>query len=520
MLRNDDDMTRHLLLQEDSDEDDDMGAFVNEAETEPSDLQYYIRDRLAQQGFTKAQARAAFLAVAKPNNQGVSTNNLESFEFTFDECLQWLCIHLDEDQLPEKFDPRGRTLDVLAPTKPTGIKTTLASSSSFSPVPVAQINGDMLDKNMVDFANHEGKIDGQSELEVQTLAAQYGIDPEEAKLILEQASTQQQSPPVDNLMSFEQVLWDTLCRAAASLGGGVSVGNNDQDFAGYDASAQQQMLDDELEAIAAIFPDENECRIEHQDEDRLVVQLRHSALNDNEVFLVKVVVVKSPSAHGRKLPYPWVPPNRVLISRLDGIANSSSPSTRWYHQGAFVHVRLIQFMQSLPRGEPMLFEIFGHIQKLIQDANSGELKSVSLRPFLKCTEASTVDNQLGEQVQIANVNLSTSVAAVESKLPLSAPLQKKALPRRPRDRSFFWSTPPYKTPPAVAFPTISREMQTARGSLPAAMARSNFFGMMKAADQVIERGISIAIYISLPTQSCLRFACQGGRVVLVTGDTG
>ncbi|CAN0454145.1 unnamed protein product, partial [Discosporangium mesarthrocarpum] len=32
-----------------------------------------------------------------------------------DTLLEWLCLHLEETELPTGFDPRGRMLDVVRP---------------------------------------------------------------------------------------------------------------------------------------------------------------------------------------------------------------------------------------------------------------------------------------------------------------------------------------------------------------------------------------------------------------------
>ena len=77
-----------------------------------SDQQQYVEERLHTEGFTRKQARHAYeeLPVSHKNNED---ENL--WEDIYDECLQWLCVHLTEDQLPEGFDPRGSTLEVVGP---------------------------------------------------------------------------------------------------------------------------------------------------------------------------------------------------------------------------------------------------------------------------------------------------------------------------------------------------------------------------------------------------------------------
>ncbi|CAN0476118.1 unnamed protein product, partial [Discosporangium mesarthrocarpum] len=37
-----------------------------------------------------------------------------------DTLLEWLCLHLEETELPTGFDPRGRMLDVVRPGQGQG----------------------------------------------------------------------------------------------------------------------------------------------------------------------------------------------------------------------------------------------------------------------------------------------------------------------------------------------------------------------------------------------------------------
>jgi len=79
----------------------------------------YVVDRLKQEGFSSGQAKTSYMTIIKspPPSLTSSDNEDEFMDKVYEECLQWLCVHLDEDQLPVGFDPRGRTLDVVLPTK-------------------------------------------------------------------------------------------------------------------------------------------------------------------------------------------------------------------------------------------------------------------------------------------------------------------------------------------------------------------------------------------------------------------
>ena len=74
-------------------------------------------------------------AISNNNNNNTENNDEDQYmDKVYEECLQWLCVYLNEDQLPEGFDPRGRTLDVVMPTKNTNksssSSTTMTSSTT------------------------------------------------------------------------------------------------------------------------------------------------------------------------------------------------------------------------------------------------------------------------------------------------------------------------------------------------------------------------------------------------------
>ncbi len=98
--------------QSDDEEDDD--------DEEEDIVNCYITERLTHEGFTKSQAKTSYKAILKNTSSSLQISELgvdQSMDSVYEECLQWLCVHLNEDQLPEGFDPRGRTLDVVMPSK-------------------------------------------------------------------------------------------------------------------------------------------------------------------------------------------------------------------------------------------------------------------------------------------------------------------------------------------------------------------------------------------------------------------
>ena len=109
-----------------SDENDDEND--SELLTFDTDVQEYVEERLYSEGFTKRQARTAFNEQAKSKAKTVEE---DQWDQVYEDCLQWLCVHLDEDQLPEGFDPRGGTLELDTSTVVKGSTEALKVASRF-----------------------------------------------------------------------------------------------------------------------------------------------------------------------------------------------------------------------------------------------------------------------------------------------------------------------------------------------------------------------------------------------------
>jgi hypothetical protein len=366
------------------------------------DLKVYVLERLQSEGFTKSQSKTSFTNLKTE----VSRISEEEWDSVYDECLQWLCIHLDEDQLPEGFDPRGRTLDVI----------------------VAQDSG----KKKEDAANPEER----------EVTGKYGLKLAEATALLKIAD--------DSAQNIQQVLWQALCsKAATSL---TTTADS-----GCDTEENNEIARDELEALEAIFPPE-ECQI-HRNGDTTSVVMSVPSDDDKQKLQMELVT--------RTGVYPAVHIDRVLI-----YGSWSQPI------GVAVHVKLIQFMSELPLSDPMMYEIFGKVQSLLQEAADGELGTMSLALSTNGNGATKAKSQ------------AQPVANKTSKGGSRAPKL-----RRRRERSPFWSLPPRQTPKAIAFPKLDSNIRRQRESLPAAKARGDFLKTMKESEKT-------------------------GRVVLVTGDTG
>jgi hypothetical protein len=109
------------LLSDDDENDLELLSF-------DTDVQEYVEERLYNEGFTKRQARTAFNEQAKSKAKTVEE---DQWDQVYEDCLQWLCVHLDEDQLPEGFDPRGGTLELDTSTVVKGSTEALKVASRF-----------------------------------------------------------------------------------------------------------------------------------------------------------------------------------------------------------------------------------------------------------------------------------------------------------------------------------------------------------------------------------------------------
>ncbi len=177
------------LLSNENDDDNDPELSVFE-----SDVQAAVEERLYSEGFTKRQARTAFGQLAKSKVQSVDE---DQWDQVYEDCLQWLCVHLDEDQLPEGFDPRGGTLE--------------------------------LDTSTV------GKGSG----EASKVASRFGISMRDATWLL-----QQQKESKDSL---EVIFWRQICKIA-------DVKLEEEDYDGHgDVEENKELAGEEFEALQAMF---------------------------------------------------------------------------------------------------------------------------------------------------------------------------------------------------------------------------------------------------------------------------
>jgi len=416
------------LLRGDMDSDSVPGLLDLEEEDDDAntnddldDGQIYVLERLRHEGFTQRQVRTAL--------EKTSTSahvQEDQWETLYEDCLQWLCIHLDEDQLPEGFDPRGGTLDVIVATAATN---TTSNSSG-----VAATRNDK-DENITPA--------------VKTFASNHGIRIPDAKFVLEQAQAQNVGP--------KDAFWQELQKIAGVTLETATEGDDNRDD-------NLEMLQEEMEALEAIFPSEFT-----------------STKNDNETILtIKVTDVDSKDMTLQVVVengvYPQAYPKRLLIF--------GSWPAKTSKCGVWMHVETIKFMSELDLGAPQIFEIYGHVQSLFHSIIAGDTvaEPLSLVPGNK--NNTNNNGSAPSKSQPSKAEPPSSQKGQASMNHGNPPKNRPPPRKRPRERSTFWSTPPNKTPPATAFPKIGMAMDKARKSLPAFKARADFLAAMSKAEKV------------------------------------
>jgi len=394
------------LDDDDGDREDDPAVADDD---DLDDVQVYVEERLHHEGFTRRQARTAYQEHDK--SLGNKTISEDEWDGVYENCLQWLLVHLNEDQLPVGYDdPQGKLFDVIAPPS------------------VSKSNDD-----------------------VRNLASRYGISVQDVAVIRRKQQEHAFTKDTGSKPDFENTFWELLVSEA-----GVVL--NEVDETGTcDEEGNRQALQEEVEALEAIFA--SECHVSTQNgETTVTIHLSESELS------LKCVVEDSAYPSKKR-------PTRVFVHGQWGTSSTGA--------GVALHAELIRFMAGLELGEPMVFEIHSHVQSLLQSLD--ELPRMSLR---------------------STASISSGNSSNEWSLETPASTEKKAKTqssrspiRRPRERGYF-SLAPKNTPPATPFPQLDYLIEKSRKSLPAAHARREFLAALGKAKT------------------------SGGRVLLVTGDTG
>ncbi|KAL7550933.1 hypothetical protein ACHAWF_014139 [Thalassiosira exigua] len=419
----------------------------------------YVHQRLVHEGFTSSQVLKAYRAVASDGISGKNSQDEEQMDKMYEETLQYLCIHLKEDQLPPGFDPRGGTLDVIRPTS-------IGENGTKGKHDTKRTHGKRNNEQDVNYGREEF---GENIIQIADL---FGLTPKEAFAIHSLSRTD------DTKHTFWKILADCsslpLERTCFST-------HACQAFSDEDKQRNEEAAALELEALAAIFePDD----VSVQKEDTTTTVFIALPLGDWPKLTLEV--------HYANGAYPDLLPMAFVTSGNE----NGNPQTQPYRCGGNVHLKLAGYMSDMTPGE-VIFELFGHVQSLLQDeAESPDSPGVSLLLSRLKLDKDDDDelSKASEPIENDPAENAKEKSSLDERQP---PKKQQSKPsRRPRERSTFWNTHPHKTPSAYAPPKLSAMLERARKSLPAAKAKGEFLSLMAEAK------------------------AAGGRVVLVTGETG
>ena len=441
---------------EDEDEDD---ASIGLDDNDEDVVRVYVRQRLVHEGFVPSHVNRAYQeAVVK---KGMGNADDEQMDRAYEETLQYLCIHLKEDQLPLGFDPRGGTLDVVSA-------------------------GGIGKKNGKNKQENGGKKDGDDAHGVNTLrfARYFGLGPKEAAAIYESNDSMTEE------LASKRIFWRVMAEAASlpiertCFGSGT----NQRTLCEEEKQRNEETAADEREALGAIY-DEGDYAIRSEGSSTIVtIALPFDDVESNKLSL---------AVHYENGRYPdLLPLAFVTCGDWHGVHGAQQTKYRF---GGTLHFKMAQYLSEMTPGQEVIFELFGHVQALLQEMEDESLDSgvSALMSHLKLDDRQAPEGTSNNKdtPQPSKAKGQTEDSKVRINQARKKTLTSSRHLRRPRERSTFWNTHPSKTRPAESYPKISTLLDRARKALPAAKARSNFLSLMDNAK-------------------------KGERVVLVTGETG
>ncbi len=405
----------------------------------------------------------------------------------YEEVLQYLCIQLNEDELPPGFDHRGGTLDVLHPKgmlRGGGGGGLDEEKSTTKTGAILQKEITTVDDETIGGEDNSEDNDGV----LPRFAKRFGLTRQEVHAIRTYArSSKPATTEEEDDDTMKRAFWRVLIDAAPLDGAReMTMLLSDED--------RQRNLDassDELEAIESIFLGDGELTIERNGE-TTCVSIALPPFGSDKLYLE---VYYSDGF------YPDFPP-KVFVVSAGGMDSCGGAS---YLCGGKVNLELVRQLSKMGRGREIVFELFGVASSLLQEEaeSPSNASSSALLSYLRPTEGE-VDNV--EEIKEENNERTTLHNSLPSKQTDADSCsggrqsQKRERPlkptkRRPRDRDTFWNAPPVEIPPAVSLP-ISPALERERKSLPAAASRGEFLSLLA------------------------RAVDSGGRVLLVTGETG
>ena len=419
---------------EEMDVDDD--GDVNGDEDDDVDVaKSYVLQRLVFEGFMLSHVRKAYRQLKKEGKfNSIVDNSDENIDQAYESVLQYLLVHLNEDQLPLGFDPRGGTLDVVS-------------------------NGSLVGKN-----KKKTKKEDASNYDAMTLrlASLFGLSSKESHTIF--ATHKVES-------TARSKFWQVLCEFAPIPPDRRVCDESVRTLTAEDKERNIESAANECEALEAIFEAGEFSTTKDNGTTSISIYL---PFNDTKLTL---------EIHYQDGFYPSLLPEVFLTSKDPNIDNTS------YHQGGTLSLKIARFLAELSPDQECVFELFGYVQTLLQEAEEDKNDP----PCLLLSKLNLNNKVESDQTKPSNASFKENETTTATRKERVRQPQK--LCRRPREKSSFFYTPPSKMPPAEAHPKLPVLMDRARKSLPAFKIRDEILSLMKQAS-------------------------TSGRVSLVTGETG
>ncbi len=358
---------------EEMNEDDD-----NEGNDEDDDLEdvakSYVLQRLVFEGFKLSHVRKAYREVKKKGDlSSIADSSDENIDKAYECVLQYLLVHLNEDQLPLGFDPRGGTLDVVS-------------------------NGSLGKKKNATNGKGTKKYDAA----ILQLATLFGLRPEESNAIF---TNHQQDK------NARSIFWNVLCDAAPIPPERRVCDTSINILTDEDKERNRESSANECEALEAIF-EEEEFSIE-KDSNKTSVSI--SIPFDSTKLSLEI--------HYKNGLYPDLLPEVFLTSKDTNIDNNN------YRQGGTLHLQIVRFLSELSPGQECIFELFGYVQTLLQDVEEKD-------PCLLLSKLSLDDKAENNSIKPAN-NASKSQNKVSGPGTHRSSQKQKRFRRPREKSSFF-----------------------------------------------------------------------------------
>jgi len=385
----------------------------------------YVIDRLTHEGFTVKQARTGYTAAMKNSSSSIVTLKMENEDEYMDKCyeesLQWLCVHLDEENLPEGFDPRGRSLEVIS------TKTKAQTNSSMDPI--------IMDEK------------------IKNLSKKFGVSQYEAMCLLKE-NLVPRTALFNSILKFNKMSGD-------DFGSTHTLSDHEQE------QNIQKSLEEE-EVLKAMFPLEEDLQIKSLSEDTKEIQISLPATDG----IKKKLVIEYPVAS-----YPSVYPKIFITGGWDIFKEGSGTAVH-----LLLYQFMMTLSLHEPMVFDIFNYVQELLQSIDDDSISLSISSgveSHLLPFLDGGKEFL--KHMSSKVKVRN---NTAVGEVRHSSKTSTlSINQVKVKQRSRARSAFWRVPPNQTRPANPNPDISTSMQKARKSLPAAAAKDEFLRVMEEADK-------------------------------------